>query len=585
MDNEKYPNIRDSSTNIQSSATTLSNQLSELIKRLSEINKNNIEGLNNFLKFAEEIRENSAKFASLGLSGILVSYSEVISSIATEFQELSKNISKDSKAIELRNILKDKIRTFYASFYDSLEYLNKEVRKQVVSAKIDKIVEEYRKNITNPFIELARHGFKFKKAAEYVQSGIVGLEPGKSIGWGQAISRGATLALGQFGEKLLKLSGILELVSGVFTKITVVSGGIAFLVQNIINFFNYQRQLEAKLGGIGSFRLTSLSATATEFQKGFQKAIGGVFGGLGIGISQIQDAIAQFLGSSSRLFNVSNNLVENISFAFTKAAILGRTFGMSLEESMGNLMKFYSVIGLARGKLYEIYKIFVGLAARANLSFSEMSEIIGDIPQKIMFYGTESVKKFSLSLSNIVKSFGENIELGQRIAAGISSYLNKSLVFQVGMIAAYGDLSKAQSDHFDFISEAYSSLGKFLGIVKNNLGTGPMGTLAFASALGQFFGEDIARLYFLNEDVHKSIDNLIRKGFRDEKDFKKIIDDIKNKTYEERSIQIFREQQTLLQNIINIIEDIRIAIYRIISLFTFGGGGSRFIKWMFKKES
>jgi len=568
MDNEKDLKkvIRDSSTNIQSSVTTFSNQLEQLISQLNKLTDKNIEGLNNFLKFSEEIQKNSAKFASLDFSGIITSYSEVISSIARELEE-RLNINEITKVEELRNILKHKIQVFYASFFDNLEYLTKETKKQVTSAKIEQIVENARKNITNPFIELARHGFKFKKAAEYVQSGIVGLEPGKSLTWGQSIARGATLALGQFGEKLLRLSGILDLVSGVFTKITVAGGLITFVIEEIIGFLNYQRQLEANLGGIGSFNLMPLSTIATKFQKGFENAIGGIFSGLGAGISEIQEAVAKFLGSAPRLFNISDILIENVSFAFTKAAILGKTFGMSLEDSMKNLMRFYSVIGLAEGKLYGIYKFFVGLAAKSRLSFSELDEIIGNIPQKMMYYGIKSVEKFGIMLSNIIQSFKNNVELGRTIASGMASYLNKSLVFQVGMISAYGNLSKAQSNKSDFIEEAYSSLGKFLNIVRGNLGGGPMGILAFASALGQFFGEDVGKLYFLNRDVREKINNLVQLGFKNVDNFNKIIDEIKKQTYEERSIQIFREQQNLLDYIKNILNDIRTGIYRLISIF------------------
>jgi polyhydroxyalkanoate synthesis regulator phasin len=575
MDNDKdfKKAIRDSSTNIQSSATTFLNQLEQLIDQLNRLTKKNIEGLDTFLNFSKEIKENSAKFAALDFSGVITSYSEVISSVARELDEISGDLKKNAQAKELRNILKHKIQTFYASFFDNLEYLTEKVKEQVVSAKIDQIVEDANKSITNPFIKLAQHGFKFKKAAEYVQSGIVGLEPGKSFGWGQSIARGTTLALGQFGDKLLKLTGVLDLVSGVFTKITVVSGAITFAVQEIINFLNYQRQLQASLGTIGTFNLTPLSKVATEFEKGFDKAIGGAFAGVGAGISKIQDEVAKFLGSTPRLFNIpfdfikntSHEFIENVSAAFTKAAIFGKAFGMSFEESMRNLMNFYSVIGLSRGKLYDIYKTFVVLAAKANLSFSELDEIIGSIPKKIMLYGTESVKNFGAMLTSIVSSFKNNIELGRAIASGISNYLNKSLVYQVGMVAAYGDLSRVQDN---FIDESYSSLGKFLTIVKNNLGESVLGTLATASALGQFFDETVERAYFTNKEAREKIDNLIKSGFKDKQNLEQVIKEIKSKTYEERSLEILKKQQDLLQYIIQIIEDIKRGVYRLVSIFT-----------------
>jgi hypothetical protein len=556
--------IRDASSNIQSATKTTTEQLLELSE---SIKKFKIEGLDNFLKFSEELQKGAQKFAALDLSGVITFYSEEISSIAREIEDIARKAETAEKAPEFVHILERKIRDFYVSFYDNIEYLTKAAKKQVIAAKIDKVAEDARKNITNPFIELARHGIKLKKAAEVVQTGIVGMEAGKPITGRQAALSGALLALGQFGEKLLNMTKILDLVSGVFTKVTMWAGGIVLAIQAIISFLSYQRQLEARLGGIGAFRLTPLSTVATEFQKGFQKAIGGVFAGLGAGISQIQDAVAQFLGTAPRLFNISSELIENVSLAFTKAAILGKTFGMSLEESMGNLMRFYSVLGTMGGKVYDIYKVFVGLAARARLSFSELDEIIGNIPQKIMLYGTEAVQRFGVSLSNIIESFGKNIELGRKVATGISSYLNKSLVFQVGIIAAYGNLSRAQSH---FMDESYSALGKFFSVIQKNLGTGPMGELAFASALGQFFGDEFARLYFTNEEARKGIKDLVSRGFKDEKKFKELINEIKEKTYEARSMEVFQKQKDLLQYIVDIIEDIRLAINRIVSIFVTG---------------
>jgi hypothetical protein len=580
MDNkDSEKKIRDAYTNIQSSAKTIFNEfsrLSEQIQKFKELKKTKItDGLNVLLNFSNEIIENAQKFAALEQSGVLTYHSQILSSLIRDLED----IKTKSKSKVFIDILQKHIRDFYSIFYNNIEYLSKELKKQVISAKIDQVVEESRKNIANPFLELARHGLKFKKAAEIVQTGIVGMEAGKPIGTKQTIISGTMLALGQFGEKLLSMTKIFEIVSGTLSKVTLVSGGITLLLQSIIGFINYQRKLQAALGSIGVFNLSSLSNIATRFQKGFQDAIGGAFGGIGAGISKIQDAVAQFLGSAPRLFNISTELVQNVSFAFTKAAILSKAFGMSMEESMGNLMRFYSVIGLARDRLYEIYKFFVGLAARSRLSFSELDEIIGDIPRKIMYYGTESVKKFGLSLSNVINSFKDNIELGKTIASGISNYLNKSLVYQVGMIAAYGDLTKAQDD---FIGESYSALWKFLSTIKKNLGESVFGNLAIASALGQFFKPEVERLYFTNKDTKKAIDELITKGFTDEKDLKRIYDEIKNKTYEERSLEIFTKQQDLLEYIVQIIEDIKRAVNRIVSIFL-GDSFSlrnRFLRWM-----
>jgi polyhydroxyalkanoate synthesis regulator phasin len=565
MDNKDFENkARDAYTNIQSSAKTILNEfsrLSEQIQKFKKLEEINItDGLNALLNFSNEIAEDAQKFAALEQSGVLTYHYQILSSLIRDL----KDIKTKSEYKTLVDILQKRIRDFYSIFYNNIEYLSKELKKQVISAKIDQVIEESRKNITNPFLELARHGLKFKKAAEIVQTGIVGMEAGKPIGTKQTIISGTMLALGQFGEKILSMTKIFEIVSGTLSKVTLVSGGITLLLQAIIGFLNYQRKLQAALGSIGVFNLPSLSNIATRFQKGFQDAIGGAFGGIGAGISKIQDAVAQFLGSSPRLFNISTGLVENISAAFTKAAVLSKAFGMSMEESMGNLMKFYSVIGLAGNKLYEIYKFFVGLAAKSRLSFSELDEIIGNIPRKIMYYGIDSVKKFGLSLSNVINSFKDNIELGKMIASGISSYLNKSLVYQVGMIAAYGDLTKAQED---FTGESYSALWRFFSTIKKNLGESVFGNLAIASALGQFFDEGVEKAYFTNKDTKKAIDELIAKGFTSKEDFNKIYNEIKNKTYEEKSLEILTKEQDLLQYIVQIIEDIKRAVNRLVSIF------------------
>ncbi|MEM5778784.1 MAG: hypothetical protein QXD43_01635 [Candidatus Aenigmatarchaeota archaeon] len=287
---------------------------------------------------------------------------------------------------------------------------------------------------------------------------------------------------------------------------------------------------------------------------------------LAIDLTKYTDELIESLNELAVISIIPQNFFDKFLANFQRTTNTVATFGYSIKEASNIVAEFYNVfgnIGLSLSEMIIASKRFYALTEETLGAFKNLAI---STAKEFGLYFSKETTKFVLSVfekvkKNLISGFKDLIPYAQTIGLKMTeSLVRMPFLYQAGlsMFAEGGvkGLGLYKTKPFQTILKGIS--GVFQTIRNQRFETEEMRDLVLASTLGNFFGEDIAKIYFhATDEQSRVIRNLIEQfvsGNITEENFVKLQEAIEEQR--KRSEIYLKNINSLLEQFLNIFKNI-----------------------------